>query len=343
MSGLKMEKIVVLDRSEMPAELRAPSFAHEWREYPDTAPELLVERLAGASIAVTDRVPLPRQALEQLPDLKLIAVAATGVDGIDLEYCGKRGIAVSNVRDWAVSVPEHVFTLILSLRRNLSAYHDAVQRGDWQRSSSYMLHLEPTPQALSGQTLGLIGYGSLGQAVAKIARAFGMEVMVAERKENGGARAGRVTFREMLSASDVIVVLCPLTPQTYGLIGPSEFALMRRNALLINCARGGIVDETALAAALRRGEIAGAGADVLEQEPPVNGNPLLDLKLPNLIVTPHIAWVSEQSLQALAEQLIGNIEAFVAGSPRNLVTHRNPLSSRISQNLRLRSLSPSRS
>lgn len=315
-----MEKIVVLDRSDMPAELRAPSFPHEWREYPDTPPELLVERLRGATIAVTDRVPLPNAALEQLSDLKFIAVAATGFDGIDLECCRRLGIAVSNVRSWAVSVPEHVFALILALRRNLLAYHDAVQSGAWQRSASYMLQIEPMPQALFGGTLGIIGHGSLGQAVTKLAAAFGMQVLVAERKGEAVARPGRVAFTEVLQRSDVLVVLCPLTPQTLGLVGAGELALMRKTALVVNCARGGIVDESALAAALLRGDIAGVGTDVLGQEPPRAGNPLLDLKQPNVIVTPHVAWVSEQSLQALAEQLIGNMEAFVAGAPRNLVT-----------------------
>jgi glycerate dehydrogenase len=302
----------------MPAELRAPGFEHEWCEYPDTAPELLVERLRGASIAVTDRVSLPREALEQLPDLKFIAVAATGVDGIDLEFCRSRGIAVSNVRAWAVSVPEHVFALILALRRNLLAYHEAVQSGAWQRSESYVLQLEPMPQALYGGTLGIIGHGSLGQAVAKLAAAFGMQVIIAEHKGVAAVRPGRVAFDEVLKRSDVLVILCPLTQQTRGMIGGEELALMHRNALLVNCARGGIVDEAALAAALKRGDIAGAGLDVLEHEPPRAGNPLLDLKQANLIVTPHAAWVSEQSLLALAEQLIGNIEAFVAGAPRNL-------------------------
>jgi glycerate dehydrogenase len=247
-------------------------------------------------------------------------VAATGVDGIDLEACRRRGIAVSNVRDWAVSVPEHVFALILALRRNLIAYHEAIQGGAWQRSSGYLVQLEPVPQALSGATLGIIGHGALGRAVAGIAAGFGMKVLIAERKGAARARAGQVAFTEVLAQSDVLVVLCPLTPETRGMVGAGELALMSRHALLINCARGGIVDEAALAGALQRGELAGAGVDVLEQEPPRAGNPLLDLKQPNLIVTPHVAWVSEQSLRALADQLIGNIEAFQAGAPRNLVT-----------------------
>lgn len=314
-----MERIVILDRGALPETLRAPSFPHEWQEYPDTAPEQLVERLKGATIAVTDRVPLPAAALVQLPDLRFVAVAATGVDGIDLEACRKQGIAVSNVRDWAVSVPEHVFALILALRRNLIAYHEAIQGGAWQRSSGYIVQLEPVPQALFGTTLGIIGPGALGQAVAKIAECFGMKVLVAERKGAAEARAGRSAFAEVLAKSEVLVVLCPLTNESRGMIGAGELALMSRHALLINCARGGIVDEGALAGALQRGELAGAGLDVLEQEPPRAGSPLLDLSQPNLIITPHVAWVSEQSLAALADQLIGNIEAFHTGTPRNLM------------------------
>ncbi|GFO67129.1 lactate dehydrogenase [Geomonas limicola] len=315
-----MERIVFLDRSAIPVALRPPCFPHQWLDYPDTAPEQLVERLRGASIAITDRVFFPREALEQLPELKLIAVAATGVDGIDLDTCRERGIAVSNVRDWALSVPEHVFALILALRRNLIAYHEAVQGGGWQHAPGYLVQLEPLPQSLAGATLGLIGYGALGRAVAGLASAFGMNVLVAEQKGAAQLRPGRSPFDEVLANCDVLVVLCPLTPATRGMIGAQDLGRMPRNALLINCARGGIVDEAALARALSRGDIAGAGLDVLSQEPPRDGSPLLELKLPNLIITPHVAWVSEQSLRALADRLIDNLEAFHAGIPRNLVT-----------------------
>ena len=314
-----MEKIVFLDRGALAVPLRPPSFPHQWQEYPDTAPDQLVARLKGASIAITDRVFLDEAALAQLPELRIIAVAATGVDGVDLAACRKLGIAVSNVRDWALSVPEHVFALILALRRNLFAYHAAVQDGAWQRSASYLVELEPMPQSLSGATLGLIGSGALGQRVAKLAQCFGMKVLVAERKGAAALGAGRVAFSEVLASSDVLVVLCPLTPETRGMIGAEELALLPRSALLINCARGGIVDEAALAGALRRGELAGAGIDVLEQEPPSAGSPLLELRQPNLIVTPHVAWVSEQSQRSLADQLIENLEAYQAGTPRNLV------------------------
>lgn len=314
-----MERIVFLDSEGLPAKLRKPQFFHEWCEYPTSAPEVVVERLRDATIAIIDRVFLGEAELAQLPRLKLIAVAATGFDNVDIEACRRRGIAVANVRNWSRSVPEHVFALILALRRGLLSYHDAVQGGAWLRAENYTLLLEPMPLSLSGSTLGLIGYGGLGRAVALLAQAFGMKVLIAERKGAGTIRDGRTSFGDVLAESSVLVVLCPLTEETRGLIGSAELAGMPRHSLLINCARGGIVDEQALATALQRGDIAGAGVDVLSEEPPRAGNPLLTLKQPNLIVTPHVAWASVQSLQTLADQLIDNIEAFVAGTPRNIV------------------------
>lgn len=314
-----MEVIVFLDSEGLPAKLRHPGFPHEWRDYPTSSPEVVVERLRDATIAIIDRVCLGEAELAQLPRLKLIAVAATGFDNVDIEACSRRGIAVANVRNWSKSVPEHVFALILALRRQLLSYHGLVQGGAWQRAENYTMLQEPLPLSLSGNVLGLIGYGGLGRAVVDLAKAFGMRVLIAERKGAGTIRDGRTSFDDVLRESSVLVVLCPLTEETRGLIGSAELRRMPGHALLINCARGGIVDEQALAAALRRGDIAGAGVDVLSEEPPRSGNPLLTLKQPNLIVTPHVAWASVQSLQALADQLIGNIEAFVAGTPRNLV------------------------
>lgn len=314
-----MEQIVFLDREGLPATLRAPRFPHQWREYPTSPPDTVVERLQEATIALVDRVFLGEEQLAQLPRLKLIGVAATGFDNIDIEACKRRGIAVANVRNWSKSVPEHVFALMLALRRNLIAYHETIQGGAWQRAENYTLLLEPMPLSLSGTTLGIIGYGGLGQAVAELGKAFGMRVLVAERKGAGSVREGRTSFEDVLAESSVLVVLCPHNAETGGMIGARELSCMPRHALLINCARGGIVDEQALAAALKRGELAGAGVDVLSEEPPASGNPLLDLKLTNLIVTPHVAWASVQSLQALADQLIDNVEGFVAGTPQNLV------------------------
>jgi glycerate dehydrogenase len=303
-----MERIVFLDRSTLEANVRRPAFEHEWTEYTMTAQALVVDRLRGATIAITNKVPLREAELSRLPDLEFIAVAATGMDIIDLDYCRKRNLPVSNVRNYARhSVPEHVMMLILALRRNLFSYREEVARGEWARASGFCLLTHPI-RDLHDSTLGLIGYGALGQALEKLALAFGMRVVISEHKHARAIRNGRVSFEEVLRASDIISLHCPLNEETRGLIGKAEFEMMRRDALLINTARGGLVNEAALASALRAGLIAGAGFDVLTKEPPRDGNPLLELNLPNFILTPHIAWASREAMQALADQLIDNIE-----------------------------------
>jgi glycerate dehydrogenase len=316
-----MEHIVFLDRGTLRARLRRPAFAHTWREYDETgASAEVVERLREATIAVTNKVPLRRDALSQLPCLRLIAVAATGTDVIDLDDARERRIAVSNVRNYArTTVPEHVFTLALALSRQLISYREDLRRGSWERAPHFSLLTYPV-RDLSGRTLGIIGYGALGQSVAALGRAFGMELLIAERKGARGAREGRTPFVEVLRRADILTLHAPLTEETRRMIGREELLEMKRDALLINCARGGLVDEASLVEALRAGEIAGAGVDVLSAEPPRGGNPLLEADLPNLIVTPHIAWASLEAMQALADQLIDNIEAFVRGEARNLVT-----------------------
>ncbi|MDT4897114.1 MAG: glycerate dehydrogenase [Acidobacteriota bacterium] len=284
-----------------------------------TAPAEVVERLKGATIAISNKVPLGEAALSELPKLKLIAVAATGVDIIDLDYCRQRNLPVSNVRNYARhAVPEHTLMLILALRRNLLSYREDVGSGLWAEASGFCL-LNHTIRDLDGSTLGIIGYGALGRAVEKLALAFGMRVLISEHKPAQTIRAGRTSFEETLRASDIVSLHCPLNEETRGLIGRLEFEMMRRDALLINTARGGLVDETALAEALRSGLIAGAGFDVLTREPPRDGNPLLELNLPNFILTPHVAWASREAMQALADQLIDNIEAFIKEAPQNLI------------------------
>jgi glycerate dehydrogenase len=223
------------------------------------------------------------------------------------------------VRGYAVTtLPEHVLMLMLALRRNLPGLRADVRAGEWQRAPQFCLHARPLDD-LRGTTLGVVGYGTLGRAVARLARAVGMEVIAAEHKGASVVRAGRTPFEEVLGASDVLTLHAPLSAETRHLIGAAELRRMKPNALLINCGRGGLVDEAALVAALRAGEIAGAGVDVLSREPPRAGNPLLEADLPNLIVTPHVAWASRQAMQALADQLIANIEAFVRGEPANVV------------------------
>jgi glycerate dehydrogenase len=318
------QRIVFLDRNAMRVPLRIPDFPHVWRDFPHTPSGQIAARLRdvdgeNATIAITNRVPITTEILDEVPSLRLVAVCATGYDHVNIAACQAHGVAVCNVRDWAISVPEHIFALTLALRRHLPAYQDAVGRGMWQASPTYGVLLEPLPRALAGSNFGLIGYGSLGRRVEALARCFGMTVLIAEHKGAAHVREGYVRLEDVLARSDVLAVLCPLTGETRNLIGAAELALMRRDALLINCARGGIVDEAALAASLAQGAIGGAGVDVLAEEPPQHDNPLLSMRHPNLIVTPHMAWASVESLECMAEQLIGTLEAFVAGTPRNLV------------------------
>ena len=312
-------RIVFLDRDSVPAEVPRPAFCHEWREYGQTAPEDIVERLAGASIAISNKVALRADTLTQLPALKMIAIAATGSDNVDLDYCRANGIVVSNVRGYAGhAVPEHVMSLMLALRRNLLAYRADIRGGRWQRCEHFCFADHPI-RDLAGATLAIVGNGALGQGVAALGRAFGMQVIQVERKGATEVRPGYVPFEAALAQAEVISLHCPLTPATRQFIGAAELELMQPGTILINTARGALVDESALASALRAGRIA-AGLDVLSREPPDADNPLLApdlLDLPNYILTPHVAWASGSAVAALVRQLIDNIQAFAAGQPRN--------------------------
>ena len=317
-----MEQIVFLDRDTLKAKIRSPAFPHEWIEYGKTETGEVFERLRDATIAITNKVPLREADLKQLPRLRLIAVAATGVDIIDLEYCRQALVTVSNVRNYAGhTLPEHALMLMLALRRNLLSYRRDVQAGEWQLTHTFCLFEHPIHD-LSGSTLGIIGYGTLGRAVERLAIAFGMRVLRAEHKGAERIREGRVSFEDALGASDIITLHSPLNDGTRNMIGAAELSMMKRDAILINTARGGLVDERALAEALRRGTIGGAGFDVLTKEPPREGNPLLELDLPNFILTPHNAWASLEAMQTLADQLIDNIEAFVRGEPKNVISNQ---------------------
>ncbi len=283
-------KIVFLDRDSLQATVRRPAFAHDWHEYPASAPDQVRERLAGASIAITNKVPLRTADLAGLPALKMIAVAATGTDVIDLDACRARGIVVSNIRDYATTaVPEHCFALLLALRRNLRAYCADVEAGKGQASTRFCL-LDHPIQDLAGSQLGIVGYGALGRAVARLGLAFGMRVCVHNRSLVDDPAVLQMELDQLLRRADVVSLHLPLSAQTRHLIGASELALMKP-----------------------------AGFDVLDGEPPAPTNPLLQLRLPNFILTPHVAWASAQAMQALADQLIENIEAFAGASPRNRV------------------------
>lgn len=314
-----MQNIVFLDRDSLLANVRAPSFEHQWRDYPATQPGEVAERLAGATIAITNKVPVRAADIARLPDLKMIAVAATGTDNVDLAACRERGIVVSNIRNYSVvAVPEHCFALILALRRNLLAYGADVNAGLWQKSSTFCLFNHPIGD-LAGSRLGIVGYGALGHKVAQLGRAFGMQVCVATRTPVDDPEVTNLPLDELLRTCDVITLHLPLNDQTRNMIGARELGMMKKTALLINTARGGLVDEAALAQALKDGVIGGAGFDVLSKEPPVPENPLLSVNQPNFILTPHVAWASAGAMQTLADMLVDNVEAFVAGEPINVM------------------------
>lgn len=317
-------QVVFLDRDTISPRttLRPLSFKHELKVYGRTHRDEVAERIASADIVITNKVPVRREAIEQAGRLKMVAVAATGTDNVDLQACAQKGVVVSNIRGYAVhSVPEHTFALIFALRRSIVAYRESVKAGRWHEARQFCYFDYPIKD-LAGSTLGIIGEGALGQSVAGIGRALGMKVLFAGRK--GAPRQGRLytPFEQLLAESDVITLHCPLNDSTRNLIGAPEFALMQRKPLLINTSRGGLVDEAALGDALRSGQIGGAGFDVTTPEPPQNDHPLVQLlELPNFILTPHVAWASEEAIQTLADQLIDNIEAFHQGSPRNVVGH----------------------
>lgn len=308
--------IVFLDRESVDAKVRTPNFLHAYKEYQSTwTHDEIVERLKDADIAIINKVPMGAETLKALPKLKLIAVAATGTDIIDKAYCKANGITIVNIRNYAFNtVPEHVIALIFALRRNLLAYVEDTRNGVWNKSNQFCFLTHPI-RDIAGSTLGIVGYGALGKSIAKRAEALGMKVLPFDVVP----QPGLVDFDTILKESDVITLHVPLTPETKNMIGANELKKMKPTAILINTARGGLVDEAALAEALRNGTIAGAGFDVLTKEPPKEGNILLDRTIPNLIVTPHVAWASQEAMQILADQLIDNIEAFVAGKPQNVV------------------------
>jgi glycerate dehydrogenase len=308
--------IVFLDRESVDAKVRKPNFPHTYKEYQSTwTHDEIVERLKDADIAIINKVPMKAETLKALPKLKLIAVAATGTDIIDKAYCKEHGITIVNIRNYAFNtVPEHVLALIFALRRNLFAYVEDTRNSVWNKSSQFCFLTHPI-RDIAGSTIGIVGYGALGKSIAKRAEALGMKVLPYDVVP----QPGLVDFETILKESDIITLHVPLTPETKNMIGAKELAKMKPTAILINTARGGLVDEAALADALRKGTIAGAGFDVLTKEPPKDGNILLDPTIPNLIVTPHVAWASQEAMQILADQLIDNIEAFVAGKPQNVV------------------------
>jgi len=287
------------------------------------------ERIAGCEFILTNKLNISRARMRAVPGLRFIGLTATGTNNVDLEAARELGIAVCNIRDYCtVSVVQHVLGVMLLLTHRLREYGQAAVDGTWARSEQFTVPGAPIRE-LSGKMLGIVGFGTLGRSVAKAAKAaLGMRVLVAERP---GAKPGReddtasaigpvrVTLDELLRTADVLSLHCPLTPATTGLIGKRELALMKPEALLINTARGALVDLDALVAALRGGDLGGAAIDVLPQEPPAEGSPLFAVDIPNLIVTPHIAWAAFEARQRAVDELALNIEDFLRGGRRGRV------------------------
>lgn len=296
--------------------------------FPSTNDKQLHDRIRKAEVVMLNKVSLDDSAFAAATGLQLVCLAATGTDNVALESARQRGVAVCNIRGYCTpSVVQHVFALILALTHHLKEYRTLLNQGAWSESSQFCL-LDLPIREINGKTMGIVGLGSLGQGVAKTAQAFGMTVVAADlpyqatqARGSGDALSDirRLPFSELLNAADIISLHCPLTEKTRHLIDAQALTAMRSDALLINTARGGLVDSQALVDALTNGRIAGAGIDVLEQEPPVDGDPLIEARLANLIVTPHIAWAATESRQRALNEMLANIVAFENGEARNRV------------------------
>ena len=302
-----------LDISEMQALLP------DLEIYDETSDEEIAKRIAGAAIVLGNKVMISESLFAGAPEMRFIGLTATGTDNIDLESARRHGVAVANIRGYCTeSVAEHVFGCLLTLTHNLQGYVSDVRSGAWQEASNFCMLTRPIRE-LSAMTLGIVGYGQLGKGVARVGKSFGMEVIVAARPGSDKVPDDRVSLAELLARADVISLHCPLTDATRGLFGADQFRAMKKTAILINTARGALVNSQALADALKKGEIAAAAVDVLPTEPPVDGDPLLDYAGDNLMVTPHIAWGTLEARQAAIDELTANIAAFLDGRERNRV------------------------
>lgn len=281
--------------------------------YPSTAPEQRIDRLKNATVAITNGTPLPAAILAHCPDLRLILVGGTGAEYVDLEVARKQGIAVYNCQEYAVnSLAQHTFALILGLSNNLLNWQRALATDAWQAAGTFCLLSESITE-LTGKTLVIVGYGATGKRVKVIAESFGMQVKLAELPARQ-VREGRCSLDELLPDADVVSIHCPLTEETRHLFSAQRLALMKRSAILINIARGAIIDEEALATALSEGVIAGAGIDVFSDEPLPRTSPLLaDHLQKKLVLTPHVAWASDSARKKMIDQLIENVAAFRQG------------------------------
>lgn len=305
-------EIVFLDRATLPKYQFNFRFQHHITDYPLTNPDEVASRIANATVVVSNKIRLDGEIIKNSPNLRLIAVPATGLDHIDLQAAQQHGVAVRNVHGYGNdTVAEHTMMLMLALMRQLTAYQRDVTAGLWEKSP-YFCYKGALIRDLNRKTLGIFGRGGIGQAVARRAQAFGMKILWGEHKNATDTRDGYTPFRQVLQEADIISLHCPLNDQTRNMIGEDELKAMKPQAILINVGRGGLVAEQALVAALKYGQLAGAGVDVLSQEPPVNGNPLLSAHLPNLIITPHMAWGSKDAIERILVMLEDNINNFMS-------------------------------
>jgi len=284
-----------------------------FQQYGQTPPEKVIERIKDAELIILNKVKISRSHLQHCPSLKLICLVATGTDVVDVQAAKQHNITVCNCQAYGTdSVAQHVFASLLALFTNLLSYDRSVRKGRWQKAVQFC-YLDYPITELRGKTMGIIGYGNNGRRVAELAEAFGMRVEIGRRP--GSNDTDRLPLRELAPTLDVLTLHCPLTSETKNLVNDEILSLMKPTAFLINTARGGIVDEEALLAALKNGKLAGAATDVLTVEPPVHSNPLIDAQLPNLIITPHIAWASREARKEIIHQTVENIKNFKNGHP----------------------------
>lgn len=317
-----MTNAVFLDQQSLyPSDLSFEpwqSLAVNWTFHPGTTPEQIHERLKNQHIVVTNKVVITEEHLANHPQIKCLVVSATGVNNVDIEAAAKRGIPVCNVRAYGTSaVAQHTFSLLLNLTNKITQYQNDLPAKTWCESDYFCDYRHPLME-LAGKTMGIVGYGELGKAVGELAKAFDMKVLIAARDSND-TRPDRTPMHELVAQADVVSLHCPLTAENQGMINADLLKTMKSSAFLINTARGGLVNETDLVNALKAGDIAGAASDVASSEPPLPDNVLLNAKLPNLLVTPHIAWASTEARQRMANQVAHLVEAFLNGAPEHVV------------------------
>lgn len=284
-----------------------------------TTPDQVIERLKGATVAITNKIVIDAQAMAASPELKLILISATGTNNVDLAAARSHGITVCNCQGYGTpSVAQHTIMLLLNLATRLADYQKAVGEGRWQQASQFCLLDYPIVE-LEGKTLGLLGHGELGSAVGRLAEAFGMRVLLGQIPGRP-ARPDRLPLEQLLPQVDALTLHCPLNEHTRNFIGARELAQLKPGAFVVNTARGGLIDEQALAEALRNGHLGGAATDVLSVEPPAQGNPLLAGDIPRLIVTPHNAWASREARQRIVGQMSENAQGFFSGTARRVVS-----------------------